>query len=100
MLNILKYKDSDTILDIILITFARVVLAAGLCFFSFYLAVASTMGPTIAPEVWVGSMQLDMIIRIGVLIFSICLTLFATVWLIYPLLRYLYKKTTDRKSVV
>ena len=78
MLNILKYKDSDTILDIILITFARVVLACRPVFVSFICAACYHGDLTIAPEVWVGSMQLDMIIRIGVLIFSICLTLFAT----------------------
>ena len=92
MLKILNYKHSDTILTIILLTFIKLVLAMGLCLFAFYLAFASTMGPTIAPEIWIGSMPLDMVIRFGMLIAAVGITLFAIVWLVYPLLYYLYKK--------
>ena len=92
MLKILNYKDSDTILAIILLTFIKLVLAMGLCLFAFYFAFASTMGPTIAPDIWIGSMPLDMVIRFGMLIAAVGITLFAIVWLVYPLLYYLYKK--------
>lgn len=92
MLKILNYKHSDTILTIILLTFIKLVLAMGLCLFAFYLAFASTMGPTIAPDIWIGSMPLDMVIRFGMLIAAVGITLFAIVWLVYPLLYYLYKK--------
>ena len=92
MLKILNYKHSDTILTIILLTFIKLVLAMGLCLFAFYLAFASTMGPSIAPEIWIGSMPLDMVIRFGMLIAAVRITLFAIVWLVYPLLYYLYKK--------
>ena len=95
MLKILNYKDSDTILAIILLTFIKLVLAMGLCSFAFYLAFASTMGPSIAPEIWIGSMPLDMVIRFGMLIAAVGITLFAIVWLVYPLLYYLYKKSVD-----
>ena len=93
MLKILNYKHSDTILTIILLTFIKLVLAMGLCLFAFYLAFASTMGPTIAPEIWIGSMPLDILIRFGMLIAGVGITLFAIVWLFYPLLYYLYKKS-------
>lgn len=95
MLKILNYKDSDTILAIILLTFIKLVLAIGLCLFAFYLAFASTMEPTIAPEIWIGSMLLDMFIRFGMLIAAVGIILFAIVWLVYPLLYYLYKKSVD-----
>lgn len=95
MLKILNYKDGDTILTIILLTYIKLVLATGLCLFAFYLAFASTMGPTIAPEIWIGSMPLDMFIRFGMLIAAVGITLFAIVWLVYPLLYYLYKKSVD-----
>lgn len=95
MLKILKYKDTDTLLDIVLVTFAKLVLAAALCAFAFYLAFASTMGPTIAPEIVVGDTPLDIVIRIGVLLTAVAITLFAVIWLVYPLLRYVYKKTID-----
>ena len=95
MLKILNYKHSDTILTIILLTFIKLVLAMGLCLFAFYLAFASTMGPTIAPDIWIGSMPLDMVIRFGMLIAAVGITLFAIVWLVYPLLYYLYKKSVD-----
>lgn len=93
MLKILNYKDGDTILAIILLTFIKLVLAMGLCLFAFYLAFASTMGPSIAPEIWIGSMPLDILIRFGMLIAGVGITLFAIVWLFYPLLYYLYKKS-------
>ncbi|PNK60195.1 hypothetical protein [Psychrobacter sp. FDAARGOS_221] len=96
MLKILQYKDQHSLLSIILITCVRLVLTVGLCLFAFYFAVASTMGPAIAPEVWIGEISLDMIIRIGMLITSIGITLFAIVWLVYPLLRLLYNKITAR----
>ena len=92
MLKILNYKHSDTILTIILLTFIKLVLAMGLCLFAFYLAFASTMGPTIVPDIWIGSMPLEMVIRFGMLIAAVGITLFAIVWLVYPLLYYLYKK--------
>lgn len=95
MLKILNYKDSDTILAIILLTFIKLVLAMGLCLFAFYLAFASTMGPIIAPDIWIGSMPLDMVIRFAMLIAAVGITLFAIVWLVYPLLYYLYKKSVD-----
>ena len=95
MLKILKYKDDDSIFDILLITFARLVLTAGMCMFAFYLAFASTMGPTIAPDTWIAGIELDMIIRIGMLLTAAGLTLFAISWFIYPLLRYLYKRTVN-----
>ena len=95
MLKILNYKHSDTILTIILLTFIKLVLAMGLCLFAFYLAFASTMGPTIAPEIWIGSMPLDILIRFGMLIAGVGITLFAIVWLFYPLLHYLYKRSVD-----
>lgn len=93
MLKILNYKDSDTILAIILLTFIKLVLAMGLCLFAFYLAFASTMGPSIAPEIWIGSMPLDMVIRFAMMIAAVGILLFAIVWLFYPLLHYLYKKS-------
>lgn len=93
MLKILNYKDSDTILAIILLTFIKLVLVMGLCLFAFYLAFASTMEPSIAPESWIGSMPLDMFIRFGMLIAAVDITLCAIVWLVYPLLYYLYKKS-------
>lgn len=93
MLKILNYKDSDTILAIILLTFIKLVLAMGLCLFAFYFAFASTMGPTIAPDIWIGSMPLDMVIRFAMLIAAVSITLFAIVWLVYPLLHCLYKKS-------
>ena len=95
MLKIPNYKDGDTILAIILLTFIKLVLAMGLCLFAFYFAFASTMGPTIAPDIWIGSMPLDMVIRFGMLIAAVGITLFAIVWLVYPLLYYLYKKSVD-----
>lgn len=93
MLKIFNYKDSDTILAITLLTFIKLVLAMGLCLFAFYLAFASTMGPTIAPEVWIGSMLLDMFIRFAMMIAAVGIIIFAIVWLLYPLLHYLYKKS-------
>ena len=93
MLKILNYKHSDTILAIILLTFIKLVLAMSLYLFAFYLAFSSTMGPTIAPEIWINSMPLDMFIRFAMLIAAVGITLFAIVWLVYPLLYYLYKKS-------
>ena len=72
-------------LSIIVRAIGRIIISVLVAAFGFYLAFMSTVGPTIAPEVWDG--DLDMLIRLSVLGLGFLTMIAAIIWLIFPLLQ-------------
>ena len=77
-------SQSD-VLSILLKAIGRIAISILIAVFGFYLAFMSTVGPTIAPEVWGG--DLDMLIRLSVLGLGFLTIIAAVIWLIFPLLQ-------------
>ncbi|WP_230657261.1 hypothetical protein [Psychrobacter sp. I-STPA10] len=75
-------------LPIIVKVIGRIVISVLIAAFGFCLAFMSTVGPTIAPEVWAG--DLDMLIRLSVLGLGFLTMIAAVIWLVFPMLKWVF----------
>ncbi|WP_227429241.1 hypothetical protein [Psychrobacter sp. I-STPA6b] len=80
--------NQSVMLSIIVRAIGRIIISVLIATFGFYLAFMSTVGPTIAPEVWDG--DLDMLIRLSVLGLGFLTMIGAVVWLIFPVAKRVF----------
>lgn len=82
-------KDTYGLVKTIFKILIRIAIALVVGLIGFYLMFISTMGPSYAPNVWDG--RWDMVIRLSELVLGAGIIMATLVWLVWPLLRWLYQ---------
>ena len=73
---------------------ARLAIAIFCIMAGFLLAFLASMGPTIAPEV--GDGGLDMLIRLGAISVGFTICIAALFWLVWPICRYIWQELKSK----
>lgn len=93
LLNRLKFETGDSRSDYLIIALTRMTVSVVIILFSLMAAFGATMGPQIM-SLWEG--RVDIVLRISTIAVGFATCIFMMMWLILPLLKYVYKKLASK----